>query len=187
MQNTGKIKLLAKVILAISILVSSCVEFELVSPVPEISLIDFGVTEGYDTLLQQAVKVGLLEFSFIDGDADFGVYWDVANDNSFPDSVRYNLFINLYEKINGAYRIKYFTQWISDSNRFDTLSLNQYIYYNEKLDRVGQNKTVKGIIRSSIQMVSTEDLKDSLRLEFYIRDRALNKSNIEYTNDFLIE
>ena len=74
-----------------------------------------------------------------------------------------------------------------DSNRFDTIPMHQWIRYDQKLDRVGQNKTVKGIIRSDIQIASHQDLKDTFRLEFYIRDRALNKSNIEYTIDYFID
>ena len=174
-------------ILFIIATISACVKFEQVSPIPEISYIDFNVVDGYDTLLEQEVKIGQLEFNFVDGDADFGVYYEVHSDSSLPDSFKYGLFINFYDKIEGVYTQRLFTQLNRETNTFDTIPLHQFVAYNEKLNRVGQNKTVKGIIRSSIQIASPEDIKDTFRLEFYIRDRALNKSNIEYTDDYFIE
>lgn len=186
METKGKINSLVKAFIALTILISSCIETEPVSVIPEISYISFDVVDAYDTLLEQPVKVGQLEFNFMDGDADFGVYYEVHTNPELPDSFKYGLFVDYFDKIDGTYIKRYFTQWNVDSNRFDTLQLHQWIQYNQKLDRVGQNKTVKGIIRSDIQIASAENLKDTFRLEFYIRDRALNKSNVEHTIDYLI-
>lgn len=183
----GNIKRIFKSFTALSILFCSCVEFEPVSVIPEISYINFEVIDAYDTLLNQPVKVGKLEFNFIDGDADFGVYYDIHTDTTLPDSFKFGLFIDYYEKIDGVYSIRYFTQLNKKTNELDTIPWHQWIAYNQKLDRAGQNKTVKGIIRSDIQIASAQNLIDTFRLEFYVRDRALNKSNVEYTDDYLIK
>jgi hypothetical protein len=50
------------------------------------------------------------------------------------------------------------------------------------LDRVGQNKTVKGFIRIEMYFFVIPEY-DTIRYDFYIVDRALNKSNIESTSD----
>jgi hypothetical protein len=60
--------------------------------------------------------------------------------------------------------------------------LKYIIRYNEKLNRVGQNKTIKGEIKINIQYFIIP-AQDTLRYEFYILDRAGNRSNTAYTSD----
>ncbi len=163
----------------------SCVEFQDVSEIPSIEYKEISVSDAYDSL-DNKLKVILLSFDFIDGDADLGVYDEIANNTEYPDSMRYGLFITLYEQVDSVFTEKILTEWNSDSLRYDTLSLNQYILYDDKLERSGQNKTVKGNIECNISVYQYSALKDSLRLEFYIRDRALNKSNVETTDSFIL-
>lgn len=176
----SKFSILAMLILSMS----ACVEFEPVSLVPAITYKSFAVENGFDSL-QNEVSFARLEFEFIDGDADFGVYLEDLNNPNLPDSLRFNFIIEVYDKIEGIYVPKTFFNTIE--NRIDTLVLQQGITYDPKLDRVGQNKTVKGIIKSNIQISNTRYLLDTFRLQFYIRDRALHRSNTEITPDYFIE
>lgn len=163
----------------------SCVEFEQVSPIPEIEYVDFEVISGIDSALGNEVKFAQIKFNFIDGDADFGVYRDVNMNPSLPDSVRYNLFLTLFDKIDGTYTPNQI--WNDSTSSFEDFTLTYPIYHDEKLDRVGQNKTVKGVITSNTQITSWNHIADSFRIEFYIRDRALHKSNVEHTIDYSLE
>lgn len=161
---------------------ASCVELETVSPIPEISYESLSYSVLSDTSIGEINQI-ILEFSFIDGDADLGVYTEVHNDTNLPDSARYGLFIELYEKLDGNYYNRVLTQEISDTPYIDTLQLHQLIPYDTKLDREGQNKTVRGYIRSGLPITDNAPY-DTMMLEFFIRDRALNKSNVERTDDF---
>lgn len=203
-------------IILISILLS-CVEVETVSPIPEIKYISFDYDYIYSEALDQTVLARVLEFSYIDGDADLGVYDEVNSDTTgyYPFEAKYGIFINFFEKVDTNYVERYFveenqipvdtiftidtifvdsTKFSIDSTikeiiydtEYDTLYLNQLFPYDQKLDRVGQNKTVKGIVRVGI-LFPTELPYDTMRLEFYIRDRALHKSNVEVTDDFTNE
>ncbi len=116
---------------------------------------------------------------------------------------RYGIFISLYEKVNGKYNELFFTETSTvkvkdsitvddsviyaevDSLIIDTVTFNQLLPYDSKMDRVGQNKTIKGNIRVDISFPPTLPY-DTMRFEFYIRDRALHKSNIEVTSDFTV-
>lgn len=185
MKLSAKIKILVKLVVFILILLTSCVEFEPVSPIPQIEHVKTEILS--DSSLGNLIKVIKFEFSFIDGDADVGVYFEVHNNPNFPDSVRYGLFIDIFDKIDGDYQKRYLTQFNDTTETFDTITLHKPLYYDSKLDRVGQNKTVKGIIRADIPIAKPSELQDTFRLEFFIRDRALNKSNLETTPDLFIE
>ncbi|MBN2522346.1 MAG: hypothetical protein JXB24_03680 [Bacteroidales bacterium] len=151
----------------------ACIETEPVSPVPEVAFTSIELVNLVDTSLENPyLKGAILKFEFKDGDADFGVYESVASDTSLPDSIRYNLFMDPFYKIDGAYfRVE-----------LDTNYPPPYysIFYNQKLDRVGQNKTVKGTITLTITDIP---LYDTIKYDFYIRDRAGNNSNVESTTD----
>lgn len=167
----------------VSFLFFTCVEFEPVSPIPSIEYKDltFGVL--YDSVLETYLMNGLIEFSFIDGDADLGVYDEDHNNENLPDSMRYGIFVDLYEKLEGDYYKRYIIEPSPDSPWIDTFLLHTLLPYDQKMDRVGQNKTIQGVIRAGINFTQPAPY-DTMRLEFYIRDRALNKSNVEYTRDF---
>lgn len=184
MKTKQKIKILLQTLVLPAVFILSCVEFEPISPIPEVQYQDFELKDGFDTL-GNPVKFALLEFNFIDGDADFGVYPEISTDTSYPDSIRFNLILNFYDKIDGIYKHKTF--WNDTANRFDTLVLKLAILHDTKMDRVGQNKTVKGKITSNTQFTQWGELNDTFRIEFFIRDRALNKSNLDYSDDYIVE
>jgi hypothetical protein len=162
-----------------------CPEVEQVSPIPEVHFLSMKFGQVYDSALGQIFNAGTLEFSFIDGDADLGVYDDVNSNTSLPDSVKYGIFINFFEKIDGNYIERFNVQETDTIPELDTIPFNQLFPYDEKLDRVGQNKTIKGVVRIVILFPLSLQY-DTMRFEFYIRDRALHKSNVEYTSDFAI-
>jgi hypothetical protein len=150
----------------------ACVETEPVSPIPGIGFESYELGHAYDSLLDQYRLVGRLEFSFIDGDADFGI--ETNFDTLADDLYNYNVFISAFQKID--------TNYIPVE--FDTTypPLNYRILRATPLDRVGQNKTVKGFIRIDMPFAVIPEY-DTLRFDFYITDRAFNKSNVESTSD----
>ncbi len=81
--------------------VHACIKTEPVSPVPEITFNSYELSVAYDTLLEQNILIGKLEFSFIDGDADIGMYY--LEDTVAWNENNYNLFLTPYEKVEGEY------------------------------------------------------------------------------------
>jgi hypothetical protein len=148
----------------------ACEPPERVSPIPEISFKSFTLDEYIDSL-DNRVKAGVLTFGFIDGDADIGSFVLNSDTNEARLAEKYNLFLIPFEKRPDGYY---------DSVKTDPLKY--IIRHNEKLDRIGQNKTIKGEIEVNIIYAVIPDY-DTLRYEFYLLDRARHRSNIEYTTD----
>lgn len=160
------------ILLAATVVAISCIKVEPVSTIPEITFKSLGLAIMTDTSLDNPnLLVGVLVFDFIDGDADIGIPEDYANDTTLPDSLRYNLFLTPYSKIDGVYSL---IEYDEDTPPY------YYIKENDKLERVGQNKTIKGTITLTIVDLP---VYDTIRYDFYIRDQAGNNSNIETTND----
>lgn len=148
-----------------ALIYTSCEPFEKVSDVPEIHFKSLSEMFRVDTgdIHVNAVD---LTFSFIDGNADFGV------DKSENPVDTLNFFMIPFQKTDGAY----------DSIDVDVYGRKYTISRNESLDRIGQNKTVKGDIKVQIQYFIDPPF-DTIRYDFYIVDRAGNKSNVESTDD----
>lgn len=147
----------------ITIHLITCEPFEKVSEIPNITFKDFELYE-IDTF-SNIIKAGKLTFTFIDGNADIGV-----NPEYSPSNDSINFYLIPFEKLNGEY-----FQIPDDTLKYQIRS-------NEKLDRVGQNKTIKGEISLLIYYFITPP-HDTIRYDFYIFDRAGNQSNIEETTD----
>jgi hypothetical protein len=145
-----------------ALVLSTCEPLEKVSDVPEIEFKSFTLHE-VDTLGFK-IKAGELVFNFIDGNADFGV---------LPNSSdTLNLFLEPFHKVN----MKYIPLNV------DTFGRNYAVKNDEALVRVGQNKTVKGEIKLQIYYFGIPPF-DTIRYDFYILDRAGNKSNVDSTTD----
>jgi len=142
----------------------SCEPIEKVSDVPEISFKSFTMLE-IDSLGFK-IKAGELVFSFIDGDADFGI----PTSGFAKDTL--NLFLIPFEK----------TDMVYDSVDKDTYGRTYAVLNDEKLIRIGQNKTIKGEIKVQIYYFIAPPF-DTMRYDFYITDRAGHKSNVESTSD----
>ncbi len=147
----------------------SCQKIEKVSTIPEINFKSFTVTNAYDTL-KNPIKLGELVFSFIDGNDDIGV----DTTTRAGDSTYYNLFLIPFKKVDGVY------SQIEVDPYFPPL--NYRIPNDPRMKRVGQDKTLKGEISVEIQYQVVPPY-DTIKYEFYVRDRAYNKSNVASTTD----
>lgn len=152
------------------IVVIACEKIEPADPVPEIGFKELRVTDGFDTIGSQvnATKECELTFSFIDGDGDIGLFWNIY-DSTEPK----NIFIIPFNKRDGGY---------FREEDLDTLTF--WIKHDSKMERVGQNKTLKGDIKVKFDYyVQFIEDYDTLKFDFYIIDRAGHQSNIESTSD----
>jgi hypothetical protein len=108
-----------------------------------------------------------LVMSFTDGDGDLGL--------SEADTVhpyKYNLFINLFQKINGSFVPVIFPD--------STLTFNARI---PVLTTSGHYKVLKGDIFYDMDILSN----DTMYMDAYIIDKALHESNIISTPEFIIK
>ena len=162
-----EIKYLLFVILAVAVL-GSCRKIEQLSAVPHIEFTSFSVFDTLDILGNNS-KGGRLRFHFEDGDGDLGLN---APSLIQPDST--NLFFTLYRKVGGV---------MVPAQDDDPLKPASYrIPY---MERLGQNKILKGTI--SITFLYLFYLPtDTIRYDFYIEDRALNKSNVASTSEIVL-
>jgi hypothetical protein len=144
----------------------SCQKIESISEIPYIEFKSFDLKDTID-ILGNEVKIGELVFKFEDGDGNIGVG---QADSLYPDTTNYNLFFTLFEKIDGQFQLV-------DEDDLET-SLNYRIPY---IENVGQNKTLKGEIKVDFYYLLM--LYDTIKYEFYILDRADNKSNVETTRE----
>jgi len=142
------------IILIVVLALGSCRKIEQLSPVPHIEFISFSVFDAID-ILGNSGKAGILKFYFEDGDGDLGLNEPSENQ---PDTT--NIFFTLYRKTGGTMVPAPFN----------------YPVRIPYMERLGQNKILKGTIS-----VNDIDLSyfpgDTIRFDFYIKDRDDNKSN----------
>lgn len=126
--------------------------------------------EGVDTAM-------ILVFSFKDGDGDLGLdgkdtlapfnaVLDANGKNLNP--YYYNLKIDYLEKINGNF------QYVTLPFSSDTL---RYSFRFENITPEGRHKAIRGNIEIRISPSPFPNPSDTVMYQFYIYDRALNKSN----------
>ena len=155
------------VLLFFSPFFTGCEEIRSYPATPEISYSSFYVR---DTVLNDnQLRVGTLAFTFVDGDGDFGL---MKPDSGETDTSKlYNLYFTIYNKINGTF--------VQDTD----LRTKPYypVYYHEAMQREGQDKTLKGTIAINIEYFIIN--YDTVKYDFFIVDRALNKSNVASTPD----
>lgn len=143
-------------------MVQSCEPLENVSDVPEIHFLSFSEPYYFESGGVPSYAADL-SFSFIDGDSDIGVIR-----SSGTDTV--NLVFIPFQKAGGLY----------DSVDAELYGQKFTIKNDERLDRDG--RTVKGEITVQI-LYFLKPPFDTLRYDFYLLDRAGNKSNVETTSD----
>lgn len=144
-------------------LLSSCIKKESYPLIPEIGFSQF-ITE-FDTTSAFA-KRGILVFSFTDGDGDLGL----KSSDTLPPYQKngnyyYNLVIDYYEKQAG--------QFVKVS--LDPPFSARIPYLSNYPD-----KPIKGIITDTLTL-NPAPLYDTIKLVFFLYDRALNKSNVDST------
>jgi len=146
----------------------SCRKIQQLPPVPHIEFTSFTVFDTVDILENQA-KGGRLKFYFEDGDGDLGLK---SPDLELTDTT--NLFFTLYRKTGGL---------MIQAPENDPLRPSSYrIPY---MERLGQNKILKGTITVTfLYQFYTES--DTIRYDFYIKDRANNESNMASTSEIIL-
>lgn len=154
----------------ISAFFTSCEKIKSYPATPSVTYKSFWVR---DTVLNDnKIRVGTITFDFVDGDGDFGLYQPQEDET---DSTKlYNLYFTLYQKVNGTF--------VKDTS----LRTKPYypVYYHESMKREGQDKTLKGSI--AIKMEYYIINYDTIMYDFFIVDRALNKSNVESTPELIL-
>lgn len=109
-----------------------------------------------------------LRFYFTDGDGNIGLE-DNQTQPPFCNTCDhyYNLYVNVYSKINGVFVLNY--------------------PYNSRIKNLtpgGQNLSLEGHMDYKIDIANR--LSDTIMVDFYLEDRALNKSNLERTPELYV-
>lgn len=169
-----KNKYLLLVILPVLAL-GSCRKIEKLSAIPLIKFTSFSIFDTVDILGNNG-KAGRLKFYFEDGDGDIGLQSpaDIQNADYKPDTT--NLFLSLYRKTDGS--------MVLSTDKNDPL-LPYSSFRIPFMDRVGQNKILKGTISVTF-LYQSYSLNDTVRYDFYVKDRALNESNVASTSEITI-
>jgi len=165
-ETMKKIKFLL-LILIFAIFAGSCHEIQKLPPEPSIKYLSFMVFDTTD-ILGNDCKGGRLKFYFEDGDGDLGLRTPETGETDTT-----NLFLTLYRKTNGV-----MVEVPSD----DLLKPSNYrIPY---MERTGQNKILKGTISVTfLYLFYLPEDTDTLRYDFYLKDRDDNSSNTVSTSE----
>lgn len=167
--NTGKMKIIKilTLFLLLSLLAIACGKIEQLPDEPYIEFRSFKVFDTVD-ILGNSYQGGKLRFYFEDGDGDIGLD---PPESAEEDST--NLFFDLYRKVNG-------TMVKVPAND----PLNPSDYRIPFIERSGQNKILRGTIDVTfLYLFYLEENTDTIRYDFYIKDRAGNFSNTESTSE----
>ncbi len=151
------------------LILSSCIKQESFHDIPAIS---------YRNLLlvfdngQYAVR-GIFSFNFQDGDGDIGLNpGDTFSPYNRAGDYYYNLVIHYFEKQD--------TGWV------EVILNPPYSARIPVLNPGYSGKPIKGFISDTLAMDPAPDF-DTVKLEFFIYDRALNQSNILITPDIVLK
>lgn len=155
-------------ILIFILVLYSCEEIQTLPEVPYIEYTSFVIFDTTD-ILGNLSKGGRLRFYFEDGDGDLGLK---SPSGINADST--NLFLTLYRKINGE---------LVPATGNDPLNPSDYrIPY---MTRLGQNQVLTGTISVTF-LYPFYTRTDTVVYDFFIRDRALNDSNVATTSEVVI-
>jgi hypothetical protein len=150
------------------IFLNACKKAEQLPAVPKIEFTSFTIFDTTDILGNKS-KGGQLKFHFEDGDGDLGLN---APTGDQTDST--NLFFTLFRKVGGV-------MVAAPDN--DPLKPSPYrIPY---MERLGQNKILRGTISVTFLYLFYYPT-DTIRYDFYIKDRALNESNVVSTSEIVL-
>jgi hypothetical protein len=150
----------------------SCSSIESHPPVPEIHFKKLVIK---DSLYKDmgVNKIAVLTFSFLDGDGDIGVS---PQDVDSVSKIHYTWYKKLPDMTYEPYQFGKTTSQASD------------IPWNSVMDKTeAQNKLLKGVIKVELFTPTELDGVDTMRIEYYILDRARSKSNIDHTPDFSMQ
>jgi hypothetical protein len=162
------------VFLLISLLASltACIKEEQYPLEPRIEFGSFATAKditGKDSL-------GAISISYTDGDGNIGLYsWDTI------EPLKYNFYLKFMQLVNNQ---------LVEVKPVDTSEKG--INFNSRipiLTPVGRNKNIKGDITMYLELYFARQAlqSDTIAFEIYIKDRALNESNVINTPMFLIK
>jgi len=100
-----------------------------------------------------------------------------------PNEFNKNIFIDIYRKINGQY-ININDAFSANINCPESFSARFPIFDVNNIGKALSGRISYAMISSGFGTVFRND---SIMIEFYIYDRALNKSNVARTPDFILE
>jgi hypothetical protein len=156
------------VLLIFMLMLNSCKKIERLPAVPHIEFTSFTIFDTTD-ILGNVSKGGRLRFHFEDGDGDMGLNAPIGVQT---DST--NLFFTLFRKKGGT---------MSPAPDNDPLKPSAYrIPY---MERLGQNKILKGTISVTFLYLFFNNT-DTIRYDFFVKDRALNVSNVVSTSEIVL-
>lgn len=156
------------IIISASLFLNSCRKIEHLPDIPRIEFTSFQIFDTTD-ILGNIAKGGRLKFYFEDGDGDLGL--NVPGINSIDTT---NLYFTLYRKKGG-----------SMVKAPDNDALRPSSYRIPYMERKGVNTILKGTISVTF-LYLFYDQTDTIQYEFYLKDRALNKSNVESTSEIIV-
>jgi len=157
------------IVLLLVLAAGSCKKIEQLPAEPSIEFTSFTIFDTTD-ILGNRTKAGRLKFYFEDGDGNLGL----NEPSRIFDVDTTNLFFTLYRKKNGI---------MVEAPDNDPLRPSAYrIPY---MERIGQNKILKGTI-SVVFLYMFYNRTDTIKYDFFLKDRALNESNTESTSEIVI-
>ena len=142
----------------------SCKKIETLPATPSVKFTSFAVFDTTD-ILGNTEKGGRLKFYFEDGDGDMGLAEPSAGQTDTT-----NLFLTLYRKTNGAMVLAP-----------DNDPLKPSAYRIPYMTRTGTNKILKGTISVTFVYLFWSPT-DTIRYNFFIKDRAGHVSNVDSTS-----
>ncbi len=155
-------KKIAVILVLISGLLYQCQEPEVYPDEPIIDYEHFFLYVSINSL-DQEVLTGQLNFSFTDGDGNIGFEPDTSTAD-IPDSIRYNLFLQMYDLQDGDY-----VEVPDEEGGY----LKYIIPYLDK-------QPLQGTISVTIEYPIIEF--DTVFYTFFLYDRDMNRSNTDTTD-----
>ena len=155
------------ILAAIVLSLSSCLKKQSFSEIPEIGYMGTELVFGTG----QDAKELVFSISYQDGNGDIGLGpGDTLGAFEKKGPYYYNFVINYYQKINGVF------QQLNDSVPFSARI--------PVLTPDDPGKAIKGYIIDTIKLILP--LHDTIRLDAFIYDRALHKSNVITTPEIVL-
>jgi len=172
----GKLWICVMVCMSASVFTGCADDKNTNSNIPKIAMLDEYVVpteNNYDSAL-------VFNVSYSDNDGDIGLQeWDTMGDFAYKKPAFYNFFCWIYVKTNGT--------WSKPLNPFgvnDTLQFHERLPY---LTPSGKYKQVQGDILMTIPARPYGLKLDTVKFEFLMMDRALNRSNSLFSKEIRLK
>lgn len=157
-------------VLPLLAVIAGCIKEEQYPVEPHIEFVQFATIPDVTGKID---SVGLLRISYTDGDGDIGLY---PGDTIEP--LNYNYYLKMFQYVN--------------NELVEVKPVNSNVPFNARipiLTPVGRNKNIKGTIDRTLDLYFARQvlLSDTIKFEIYIKDRALNVSNVVETPLYIIK